>query len=138
MATAAFALLRRHDSDGAYLRQMRAVEVKRAAADDHAAIFEDHEIAYVLADFRQGSRQQSAVTGVVANQRMNSRCVRKNGFTRAHAHPPEWIRFSGEPRPSPVSLAPAPFPLARRGWQARIQVSGRRRSPDRTCCSPNA
>ena len=43
---------------------MRAVEVKRAAADDVRRFFEHDEVAHVFADLGEGAGKQRAVSGV--------------------------------------------------------------------------
>ena len=80
MPTPTFALLRRRNRDGADLRQMRAIEMKRAAADNQTAVFQDDEIAYVLADLGQGSRQQGPVASVGRDQSMDPRSVRQDSL----------------------------------------------------------
>src|ERR1700685_130751 len=80
MPATALALLRRRYGDGTDLSQMRAIKMKRAAADNHAAVFEDNEIAHVLADLGQSARQKSSVAGVGGNQSVNPLGVRENGF----------------------------------------------------------
>jgi hypothetical protein len=50
MPPTAFTLLQRRYRDGTNLGQMRTIEMERATADNHAAIFEDHEIPHVLAN----------------------------------------------------------------------------------------
>src|ERR1700677_3198253 len=50
------------DDDGAHLREMRAVEMERAAAKEDAAIGLSYcEIADVFADLREGALKQRAV-----------------------------------------------------------------------------
>src|ERR1700722_20383198 len=55
-SASAFALSPGRDRDRANLRQVRAIEMQRAAADDAATIFQNHEVAEVLANFRQSAR----------------------------------------------------------------------------------
>src|SRR5882672_326615 len=45
------------DRDRANFRQMRAIEMQRATADDSAAIFQDYEVADILANLSQASGQ---------------------------------------------------------------------------------
>src|ERR1700679_3365779 len=112
--------------------------MERAAADNHATIFQDHEIPNVLADLGQRAWQKSSVAGVGANQSVNTGSIRQDGFTRAHGCPPGWTRFSAEHPPSPAVLVPAPCRLKRRGWQAPILVSGTHKNRDRISSSLNA
>ena len=46
------------DSDRSDLRQVRPVEVKGAATDNIAAMFQHNEVAHILANLGEGSRQQ--------------------------------------------------------------------------------
>src|SRR5437868_8113329 len=95
-SAAAFALSPGSDGDRSDLGQVRAIQVQRPTADDAPVIFEDHEIADVLANLRQGTRQQRAVAGVSRNQIVNLLCVGENCFTRAHGPPREATRSSSE------------------------------------------
>src|SRR5580693_5282302 len=130
VSTTAFALLRGRNSDGADLRQVRAIEMERAAANNRTAVFQNHEIAYVLANLGQVSGQKGAIASVGGYQTMNPLGVRENCFTRAHGSPPGWIRFSVEHQPSLAALLPEPYPRERRGSPAPTPVSEKHRNPD--------
>src|SRR6266481_2995107 len=92
------ALAGRVDGNRSNLSQVRTVKMKRAAADDLAVIFQHHEIADILANLGKGPGQQGSVAGISCDQAMNLLGVRKQGFTRAHGLPPEWIPLSFWPR----------------------------------------
>src|SRR6267143_1133735 len=62
---------------------MRSVQMKRAAADDLIAFFQNQKVADVFANLGQGARQQCAVRGIRGDQIMDSLRVRQKGFTRA-------------------------------------------------------
>ena len=49
------ALMRGVDCNGANFGQVRAIKMQRAATDDSAVVFEDNEIADVLANLGQAS-----------------------------------------------------------------------------------
>src|SRR5437868_5536827 len=51
--------------------EMRAVDVQRAAANDRAFLFGNHEVANVLADVGEGARQQRTIAGVCADERVD-------------------------------------------------------------------
>src|SRR5213075_1351510 len=86
---AAFALRPRSHRDRTDFGKMRAIQMQCATSDDSPVIFQYNKVANVLADLRQSTRQQRAVTRVCRNQFMNLLGVWQNGFTRAHGPPLE-------------------------------------------------
>src|SRR3954463_1439580 len=79
---------RRHYGDGTNLRQMHAVKMQSAAADNFTAIFGHYKVPHILAQLRQRARQQRAVPGVRADDCMNLLDVWQDGVTRAYHAPP--------------------------------------------------
>src|SRR5450755_172963 len=117
------------DGDGAYLSQVGTVEMKRAASNDLAMIFENNEIAHIFAKVGKRSGQQSSVPRIGGNQFVDSFRIWKNGFTRSHELPPESMRFSSSHLQLHVSPALAPCLPGHREAQAPIEGSGRSKNP---------
>ena len=63
---------------------MGAIEMERATTEDATGIFEDNEIADVLANFGEASGKQSAIGGVSTDEIMHVVGIRQNRSTRAH------------------------------------------------------
>jgi hypothetical protein len=81
------ALAPRIDGDGTNLRQMRTVKVKSAASDNLIVALKHNKVTHVLADFRQGPGQKSAVAGICPDQSVNLLGVWQNRLTHAHGFP---------------------------------------------------
>ena len=54
----------RMNCDGTDFGEVGAVEVKRAASDDFAIVFQDNEIANVFANFGKAAGKECPITGV--------------------------------------------------------------------------
>src|SRR6266478_1440339 len=80
-------LVRRINRDGSNFRQMRPIEMQRATADDSAAVFQDHEVADILANLSQASGQQSSVARIGSDESMDLLRIWKDGLTRSHGSP---------------------------------------------------
>src|SRR5260370_17651539 len=94
------------NGDGAYLREMLAIEMKRAAADDASVSHQNHKIADVFANLGKGPRQESAVSGIDRDKPVNSLGIGQLGFTRAHGDPRAWSQSFAWPERSPAELGP--------------------------------
>src|SRR5580704_8674407 len=117
------------NSDGAYFREMLAIEVKRAAADDASVSHQNHKIADIFANLGKGPRQEGAVSGINGDKIVNSLGIRQLGFTRAHGRPRAWSQSSVWRRQSPAARGSALCLPEHHEWPARTEVSGNRRNP---------
>jgi hypothetical protein len=72
------------NGDRANLRQMRAIKMQRTAANDSAVVFQDDEVADILANLSEASRQQSAVPRVGRDERLDLFGIRQDGSTSPH------------------------------------------------------
>src|SRR5208282_3729678 len=71
-----------------------AVKVQRTAADDFALVLHHDEVADVLADVPQRTRQQCSVADVDLNQLLDGNGIGKFGVTRTHGQLlSTWIIF---------------------------------------------
>ena len=97
------------DGDGANLRQMRAIKMKRATADN---VRRDLRARRSRERFRKLRRRCAAAEfrhpEYAAIRFMDLLGVGKKGFTRAHGRPPAWFPLFSWRRQWPAELAPAP------------------------------
>src|ERR1700761_7731301 len=100
---------------------MRAINMQSSATNDAIALFDDHKIANVLADFRKAARQKHALFAIRADQFVNSLGIRQPRVTRAQepphrrcllfSFPPSWPCLAVEahgPKPCPTRESPGP------------------------------
>jgi hypothetical protein len=128
-ATSALTLRSRAHGDRTNLGQVRAVKVQRAAADDAAFVFQNHEVStfsQISASVR-GSKVPSP--GIGGDQLVDVLGIRQNGFTRAHGPPRAGTRFSFSPRQFPAARGRARFRQQHRGSPAPRPASGSRKNP---------
>src|SRR4051794_28938279 len=109
---------------------MQAVEMERTAAEDLTTMFDDDEIAHILAELRAGTRQKGTIGGVIRDQVVDRLDIWQ--LSLACAQPPLLSsRESFAWRQQGLrSRGPVRFRLQHRGFREQTSTRERYRYPD--------